>query len=97
MIWEMRSNQNVRWQAMQRGQRTFWFEPSGNGCRRHMPLLLGAAIRILAVAPLRRVAALRPVTPAARSHSQIICQHALNKRWKGKRMTGVISTFPAVI
>jgi general secretion pathway protein H len=63
-------------QAMQRGQRTFWFEPSGNGCRRRMPLLQGAAIRILAVAPLRRVAAPRHATPAARSHSQIIGQHA---------------------
>ncbi|SFB03291.1 hypothetical protein SAMN04515620_113104 [Collimonas sp. OK607] len=44
-------------QAMQRGQRTFWFEPFGNGCRRRMPLLQGAAIRILAVA--RYVASLR--------------------------------------
>jgi hypothetical protein len=39
-------------QAMQRGQRTFWFEPFGNGCRRHMPLL-----QLLAVA--RYVASLR--------------------------------------
>jgi len=59
-------------QAMQRGQRTFWLEPSGNGCRRRMPLL-----QLLAVAPLRRVAAPRHATPAARSHSQIICQYAL--------------------
>ena len=42
-----------------------------------MPLLLGAAIRILPVAPLQLVVAPMPATPLTRSHSQIICQHAL--------------------
>ena len=42
-----------------------------------MPLLFGAAIRLLPVAPLRLVVAPRPATPLTRSHSQIICQHAL--------------------
>ncbi|ASU41123.1 hypothetical protein hmeg3_24360 [Herbaspirillum sp. meg3] len=83
----MRSDQKACWQgawrsrwrahlqAMQRRQRAFWSEPFGNGCRRRLPLL-----QLLAVAPLRRVAAPRQSTPAARSHSQIHGQQALDNR-----------------
>src|SRR5450830_32988 len=73
VICEVRSCQKACWQAMQRRQCAFWQEPCGNDDRRRLPLL-----QLLAVAPLRRVAAPRQSTPVARSHSQMTGEQTLS-------------------